>query len=213
MQSSLLLVVRALLIVAFLVVVPLTAVLGWPLTEVLQTAIDRIRPIVAATSAGDGRRALRADVEKPRLEPIPTAPRLEPDVVFAVETHAADDFPPGVNAPISYYAAPDGPSRLPNGPARDKVFSPPTRTSRADETQPSPDRFRVVERRLRQLGATYLLLETWGQQGQKYRFYCKVSIAGDSNDSRHFEATGTTALAAMKRVLGDVQAWRSAWLR
>ena len=213
MQSSLWLFVRALLIVAFLVVVPLAAMLDRPLTDVIQTAIDRMRPILAAPSAGDGRRALLADVEEPRLEPIPTAPPLAPDVVFAVETHAADDSLPGVNVPTSYYVAPDGPPRLPNRPAQDQVPSPPTRIPGLDETQPSPDRFSVVERRLRQLGATYLLLETWGQQGQKYRFYCKVSIAGDSNDSRHFEATGTTALAAMKRVLGDVQAWRSAWLR
>jgi hypothetical protein len=75
---------------------------------------------------------------------------------------------------------------------------------------PGPsDRFTYVLDRLRELGATYYLLETWGNEGQRFRFHCKMAIGGNPSYTRHFEATDREALQAMARVLADVEGWRA----
>ena len=64
---------------------------------------------------------------------------------------------------------------------------------------------RRIQGRLRQLGATYYvleLLEAWNQQPQSYRFYCKVAV------DRGFEATAAEPLPAMAEVLRQVEEWR-----
>jgi hypothetical protein len=71
-----------------------------------------------------------------------------------------------------------------------------------------PDRFTLMERRLRELGATYYLLETWGNESEHYRFHCKMAIANDATHTRQFEATDTDPLRAMGRVVEQVEAWR-----
>lgn len=74
----------------------------------------------------------------------------------------------------------------------------------------SGDRFNEIQRRFRLLGATYTLLETWGDQGQLFRFYCRMGMAGSTTYSRYFEATDAEPLVAMARVLEQVETWRSA---
>ncbi|NLS95090.1 MAG: hypothetical protein GXX96_23285 [Planctomycetaceae bacterium] len=70
------------------------------------------------------------------------------------------------------------------------------------------DQFRFIEKRLRDLGADYYLLENWGNQGECYRFHCRIAVANNSNFTKHFEATDSQPLAAMTRVLADVEAWQ-----
>ena len=72
------------------------------------------------------------------------------------------------------------------------------------------EQFRYVQERLRQLGRTYFLLETWGTQQELYRAYCKVAVGGNANYTRHFEATHSDPLQAMLQVLQQVEAWRAA---
>lgn len=72
------------------------------------------------------------------------------------------------------------------------------------------DRFTEIQRRLRQLGATYYLLESWQSQRRMYRFYCRISVGGNQNYTRYFEATDYDALQAMGKVLEQVEAWRTA---
>ncbi len=76
-----------------------------------------------------------------------------------------------------------------------------------------PERFTAMERRLRENGATYYLLETWGNEGELYRFHCKMAIANNPNYTRHFEATDRDALKAMAQVLERVEAWRAGRLQ
>ncbi len=79
----------------------------------------------------------------------------------------------------------------------------------------SPDsctvQFRRIERRLRELGATYYLLETWGQEGDRYRFLCHMAIAGNTESGRNriFQDTGSDPLQAMQSVLQQVEDWRA----
>jgi hypothetical protein len=81
-------------------------------------------------------------------------------------------------------------------------------------TQPEqPDRFRMMERKLREYGAVYYLLETWGTEGELYRFHCRMTITNNPNYTRHFEATDRDALKAMSQVLARVEAWRAGRLQ
>ncbi len=88
------------------------------------------------------------------------------------------------------------------GPLRGPVQSgPPLET-------PGQDRFGRLGQRLQQLGATYYLLEHWGN-GQ-YRFYCRMAVAGSPRLTQDFEQLDTDPLQAMSRVVEQVEAWRTA---
>lgn len=67
---------------------------------------------------------------------------------------------------------------------------------------------RQIQQRLHELGATYVLLESFGNQGL-YRFYCKMAMGGNANYTRYFEATDSDPVRAMTQVLGQVEAWRN----
>jgi len=71
------------------------------------------------------------------------------------------------------------------------------------------DRFKQLERRLRDLGVTYYLLETWGTGAVQYRFHCKVSVAGNPNHTRPFDATDDDPIRAMQQVVDQVEKWRT----
>jgi hypothetical protein len=83
--------------------------------------------------------------------------------------------------------------------------------SQAAQTVGGPstvDKFLDIQKRLRDLGADYYLLENWGNQGECYRFHCRIAIANSANFTKHFEATDNQPLGAMTRVLADVESWR-----
>ena len=69
-------------------------------------------------------------------------------------------------------------------------------------------RLQELGTRLQQLGATYYVLETWGNQQQLYRFYCKVAVAGNADYTHCFEAVHAEPLQAMLQVLRQVETWR-----
>ena len=74
----------------------------------------------------------------------------------------------------------------------------------------SPDAARQlahIQDRLRRLGATHYVLESWGSEQQLYRFCCKMAIAGNANFTRYFEATDASPLRTMASVLRQVEAW------
>ncbi|MGA2616962.1 MAG: hypothetical protein ABSF26_05075 [Thermoguttaceae bacterium] len=68
--------------------------------------------------------------------------------------------------------------------------------------------FGYVQERLRQLGATYYLLESWGDQKREFRFYCRMAIGGNSQYTRSFWAIDNDPLRAMGQVLQQVETWR-----
>jgi hypothetical protein len=82
-------------------------------------------------------------------------------------------------------------------------------TTRRLEHDPSPDRFTALERRLRDLGATHYRLETWGDEGELFRFRCMMAVPGRANHNRYFEATDPEALRSMERVLRQVERWHA----
>ncbi len=63
---------------------------------------------------------------------------------------------------------------------------------------------------LRSLDAADYTLENWGGEGKYYRFRCSVSLGGDDDHTRQFEAIGADALRAVHQVVGEVTAWQNA---
>ena len=114
------------------------------------------------------------------------------------------------------YAAPAAPAPYPSATG-DSAYA----STAPDPNAPAPppgaaallpaqaDPFTVMERKLREYGATYYLLETWGNSGELFRFHCKMSIGTNPHQTRHFEATDRNALRAMNQVLQRVEAWRA----
>jgi hypothetical protein len=85
-----------------------------------------------------------------------------------------------------------------------------TRTPTVAGSSPEADRFGSMHARLRQLGATYCLLESWGPQSELYRFHCKLGIGGSANFTRSFEATDPDPMGAMAKVMAQVEQWQAA---
>lgn len=71
------------------------------------------------------------------------------------------------------------------------------------------EEFTRIQQRLRGLGATHYVLETWGATGEAYRFQCRMAAGHDAHYSRHFEATDVEPLRAMRTVLEEVESWKS----
>jgi hypothetical protein len=91
---------------------------------------------------------------------------------------------------------------LPSGPA----------TAPAGDTVVGPE-CRAIGDRLQRLGATYYVLESWGDAGQVYRFYCTVATGGNANYSHGFEAIRADPLQAMQDVLQQVETRHGATIR
>jgi len=72
------------------------------------------------------------------------------------------------------------------------------------------DRLATLQRYLRQLGATYYRLESWGNEGPRFRFECRVAFDRASPCARHFEATDRDAMQAIAEVVRQVEAWVAA---
>jgi hypothetical protein len=97
-------------------------------------------------------------------------------------------------------AAPAGPARASREPARPTGPGVPA----ADDEQ-----FRWAEQRLRELGATHYLLETWGPDNNRYRFACKMALGGNTAVNRYFQAIDDDPWRAMESVLQQVEQWRA----
>lgn len=69
--------------------------------------------------------------------------------------------------------------------------------------------FAEVQQQLRELGARYYRLETWGARGQYYRFHARMDMGGQSGCIRYFEATDPDPLQAIVAVLSQVRSWQA----
>jgi len=220
MQSSAGGVFRALVMLACLVAIPLVALWGTSLPDLVKKWLNT-RPGVASA---------------PESKPLADAPKLQANV----STLPRDGTPSGPTLgawpaspesgvrwpeevagrgggvrPAAFHE-PDSPAGLSpvvqGTPAPPLMSTPTASLTSPPGVQPSPqaiDRFLYVQQRLRTLGATYYLLESWGSRGDYYRFQCKMPIGGNSTAVRYFEATDTDSLQAMSKVLEDVEAWKS----
>lgn len=77
-----------------------------------------------------------------------------------------------------------------------------SRSSNPDAT------FVYIQDRLKRLGATYYLLEAWGDQKDVFRFYCQMAIGGNPQVKQSFENVDADPLKAMAKVLAEVEDWK-----
>lgn len=71
------------------------------------------------------------------------------------------------------------------------------------------EKFRQAEMRLRELGATHYMLETWGPDNSRYRFVCKMAVGGNAEVNRYFQAIDDNPWQAMQSVLAQIEQWRA----
>lgn len=227
-QSSTTTFVRALVMLVCVVVLPLVALFGTSLPEWAEEVglVDRLL----------GRQVLTRRATDPQsgparpLQPVPPLPRdvqqpSQPGPWFSQPPQVAPPVIGSFGSPVTPlagtrttggdlvpgpviaagYETPDIaiPQTQPDWPE-----PPPASTAPAAAAPASP--FEYIGQRLRELGATYYLLELWGDEQKLHRFYCRMAVGGNPNCTRYFEATDADALTAMVRVLQEVEVWRSA---
>lgn len=207
-----------------------------PAVAMFRAFVVMVCPVVIALAALFGT-SLPDAIKAMKEGHWPTLASVWPGSAPAKAPTAADEpakFEPAAGAVASNATATVAPTAPTAGPARTPlpVEPPPLATSwpadaarggaagvvpasyeTAADPRPQPaasDPFTATHARLRQLGATYYLLESlpsWGGQPQQYRFFCKVAVGGNPNFTQRFEATEAEPLRAMSQVLQQVEIW------
>jgi hypothetical protein len=203
---------RAIVMLAFVIGIPLAAFNGSSVCEGSKKLLEKLWPTISSTLS-----LKTADV-------LPAAPpydaKAQNSPAMPGQAPSSTINPPGqltaYNQPnlLPPRASSESSERLglqtSNVVAADYQSEVEPRVSSAGynsgQTEANP--FMVMQDRLRQLGATYYLLETWGNQRQLYRFYCQMAVGGNSSYTHYFEATGANPLEAMADVLRQVESWR-----
>jgi hypothetical protein len=209
MQSSAVVTLRALVMLVCLVVVPLAAIFGSSLPQAFNSFVEgRGLPSFAGTAratddarsrGGDAPRFASAAEPVPHEEPAPPARRTDGTGTLWAPGAVT---PPMTQTPAEPRA--EMARSLPPGPASQSAGQTASRDPRT-----AGEDFQQIEHRLRELGATYYLLETWGNAGQMYRFHCKVSLAANPSQTQNFDATDSDPLRAMRKVQEQVEQYRS----
>lgn len=230
-QSSTTTLVRASVMLVCVVVLPLVALFGTSLPEWAEEVglIDRLLGRQVLSHRATDTRSVAA----PALQPVPHAPSVIQQSPQPGPWFSQPGVPPQVVPPaLGSFESPVTPPPGAGFPEADRVVGPVVKagyeTLDAAISQPQPDwpgqsavpaappaaapasPFEYVGKRLRELGATYYLLELWGDEQKLHRFYCRMAVGGNPNCTRYFEATDADALTAMVRVLQEVEVWRSA---
>ena len=227
---------RAVVMLACLVVIPLVALFGDSLPDVVTRLLERVgsKSASAAATPGDAPQFMATDATAvPNVPPpLTDGPRVslpngDPSSYWrgdAVPTPAdlAVNSKPGSFAPAADAAMPVGynsPIGVPSGnnaPAGVTTPASPPSWQGGPATQPVTNApppaggaFVEIQERLRGLGATYYRLESWGAEQRLFRFQCAMMLGGSPNLTQHFEATDNDPMRAMSKVLADVEAWKT----
>jgi len=217
-QSSSTVMLRALVMLACLVAIPLAAIFGTSMPEIARNLLTANGPARASSADGPG---LNDSQLEPMLQANAASMLPAPaDLPTTATDRQARPTVPGSHGPdrsanpprsavisASYETA--GPASEPPGTSDWPQNGAPALLPPQQRAPSAFDQFTQIQQRLRQLGASYYLLETWGSDGQSYRFYCRLPIQGDRTNSRYFEVIDTDQLRAMDRVLRQVEAWRA----
>jgi hypothetical protein len=216
MESSTVIAFRAMVMLACLIVVPLAAIFGSQFPDVVKTMlVDKIWPHGEKSTAGESLSHAAAPPFSASPAPAwhndPPAGGNAPGLVPPGGRPMSG--PPSAVEPTAAWGASDNAVRhamheVPGSPPRSDNFAPPGAMP-AGTSASQTDRFTWMERRLREYGATYYLLETWAGGGERYRFFCQMALANNPSHTRNFEATDSDPLRAMGRVVEQVEAWRT----
>jgi hypothetical protein len=235
MQSSPLMAFRATVMIVCLVTVPLVAVMGTALPRLLRRSERRQVPH-AEEYQGPLRTDPIHGVTTNQLPHVPARRdegyqgplRTYKDPIHGVTTNADEQGAaarpaggPGVSItavrPLlpqasgqfwSAGARPDPPPRQgPDTTLQATVYSQPAPRGAGRLARVPAEMVRGQER-LRELGAVEYRLETWGEQGELFRFQCRMPAGDGSPAQRHFEATDRDPSLAVISVVREVERWR-----
>ena len=208
MKSSAAVAGRALIMLACVVGIPALALSDASWSEMLKKLQDFRWPAILDLASASTSASLD---EAPRFTPSNStgtpATGRRPAALAPTEAPSPIGQIPAVVAASSAVV----PAGYQEGPAALAAIPPSTNTAGENATGAAPsaaDPFHSVPDRLRQLGATYYLLESWGNNRQIFRFYCKMAVGGNADYTRYFEATHSDPLQAMLQVLRQVEKWR-----
>ena len=194
---------------AFIVGIPLIAFNGSSLPGGAKKIVEKVWPAIASAIS-----TKTADI-------LPEAPRF--DAKSQNPLAAAGQNLSGVSNPPGQLSANNPPNLLNRAAANGAQFGQPDSNivpadyqsaiepainKGSSGLQAGTNPFMAMQDRLRQLGATYYLLETWGNQRQLFRFYCQMAVGGNSTYTHYFEAINANPMQAMADVLGQVEQWR-----
>jgi hypothetical protein len=211
-QSSATIAFRALVMLVFIIGIPLVAFNGSSLPDRAKKLLEKVWPAIAS--------AISTKTSNTLPEAPPYDVKSQNPLAVPGQTSIGMSNPPG------QLAANNQPNLLPPqalGGSSAQVSQPASNIVPADYQTPvepninnkgynsgqtDANPFMSMQDRLRRLGATYFLLETWGNQRQFYRFYCQMSVGGNSSYTRYFEAINANPLEAMTDVLRQVESWR-----
>ncbi len=219
-QSPAVAMFRAFVVMVCPVVIALAALFGTSLPDAIKAIKEGHWPTLASVWPGSApAKAPTAADEPAKFEPAAGAVASHATATIAppAPTTVPARTPPPVEPPP---LAASWPADATRGGAAGVVparFETPADPRSQPAGRPSPaaqaaasDPFTAAQTRLRQLGATYYLLESlpaWGGQPQQYRFFCKVAVGGNPNFPQRFEATEAEPLRAMSQVLQQVEIW------
>jgi len=203
MQSDFAVFCRAVIMLSALVGLPFLAIWGLdrPMPPFVAGLIDRCRSLAdgkdpggppAAVVDAESSDAARSSLNRPAAVPWASGDR--------------DGPPPLASSGSAVGEMANGSARAgwPDGVRQASV----TTDEIAGQTELEAEQ--QIEQRLRRLGAGRYLLEKWGDGQGLYRFHCEVPFLQEDGFHRQFEAVDESRLSAMRRVLQQVESWRTA---
>lgn len=164
--------------------------------EVVQASGDTD---AAAPNAGPAVAAASANIDVPGRSTEASFDGASPSQIPLAFASQANSSPSAASAPYDGSTLANAEALHPTAPAPAATASP----------GGGLEHFTQIQQRLRALGATHYALETWGTDGQLYRFQCRMAAGHTADYTRQFEATDTDALRTMLTVLEEVEAWKA----
>jgi len=217
MQSQFVVALRALIMLGALVALPTFALRDVKVPDRVWELLDLVRERVAVLAQNSSASAppqrelpplefpLRqpvSEIESGRPIATPLATHYETPPWTA--TSAMTDVEPWPATNVSHLkTSHETPAPI---AAPHQAASPPSGATHPLAEEGNP--FEAIHQRLRTLGATSFVLESWGASNELFRFQSDVAVHDDPNFHRHFQAIHADALMAMRDVLEQVEAWR-----
>lgn len=231
MQSTTTIACRALVMVFCLIAIPLAALFGTSLPDIIETLGWGTTPVSAREQGGDAPLFV-ANVPDAASAPDSPATGFENNGAawagnatrqmespkLSRDMHAVQA---GFNEPAPLYGGANGavagtvdrvpvfrPGERPIVPVTGGVVYSDVRPNdvRTSDVVPGGGRFEQIQKRLLDLRATYSRLDTFGSDRKFYRFQCEMPMGG-AGAVRHFEATSENSLDAMESVLAEIDRW------
>jgi hypothetical protein len=208
MQSSAMMAARAVILLVCLAAIPLLAIFGKDLPAVVKAYFHSYTTNPSQQASSSTQRT-EPPIFRPGLLASKSADEGSPATALADTARVNAGVLPG--QPLVPVAT--ATHRVDSAMSSASVRNAPAQAMSASSTSAAaafpPGYFREAEQRLRQLGATYYLLETLEPQISQYRFFCKVALGPKEGETLAFFATDRDPLAAMQQVVRQIEGWKT----